>query len=78
MKTRIIRLKRYYSYATRKTDIAVDQEVHDLLMVYARENHLTMRQAANKIIAAGLSLELARKDAMKKQREMEELPKKET
>jgi hypothetical protein len=64
---------KYYRILQRKTQVAIDVEVHVLLVVYASKHNYTLREAANRVIAAGLAVELATEDARKKRKEMEEL-----
>ena len=42
-------------------------------MAYASKHNYTLREAANRVIFAGLALDLAKEDAKKKRKEMEEL-----
>jgi hypothetical protein len=64
---------KYYRILQRKTQLAIDVEVHILLKVYASKHNYTMREAANKAIAGGLALDLMEEDARKKRKETEEL-----
>jgi hypothetical protein len=66
-------LGRYYRILQQSIQMVVDREVHALLAVYARKHNYTMREAANRAIAAGLALDLAQEDARKKRKETEEL-----
>ena len=66
-------LKRYWRYATQDTTVHVDLQVHDLLVGYAASNGLTLREAANKIISAGLAVELERYEARKAKKDTERL-----
>jgi hypothetical protein len=67
------RLGRYWRILQRPKQIWIDVEMHALLVAYASKHRLTLRDAGNKIVAAGLALELAQEDARKKRKEMEKL-----
>ena len=66
-------LGRYYRILQQPMQIVVDREVHALLAAYASKHNYTLREAGNRIVAAGLALELAKEDARKKRKETEEL-----
>ena len=66
-------LGRYWRILQRPVKIAIDLEMHVLLVVYASKHNYTLREAANRTIAIGLKVELDREDARKKREETEDL-----
>jgi hypothetical protein len=64
---------KYYRILQRKTQVAIDVETHAVLAAYASKHNYTLREAANRAIFAGLAVELAKEDAKKERKEMEEL-----
>ena len=66
-------LSKYYRIFPQPVQMVVDREIHALLAAYASKHNCTLRDAANKVIAAGLAIELAKEDARKRRKETEEL-----
>lgn len=68
-------LGKYWRILQQATQIAIDRETHIALSAYASKHNYTMREAGNRAIFAGLAVELAKEDAKKERKEMEELMK---
>jgi predicted TIM-barrel enzyme len=66
-------LYRYRRLLQRRISIFIDIDTHTLLSVYAKKHNYSLREAANRVIATGLAMELAREDARKERKEREEL-----